>query len=282
MGYAESLLANGERIVVHERRHWLAVPLDSKWAILALVVAIALVVLNLDGTVSGSKGVIGTGLGWLILILVVGAIAWIAWTIWNWINEDYLVTNRRVLRVEGVINKHATDSSLEKINDAALDQHFIGRIFGYGDLDILTANETSGDRFKMLAHVVAFKREMLNQKNELEFEQMRPAVTPPLRAGTSTSASTPPPPEPMPAPSSQSPMSATGDLMTGTADAGGPNGATVTIDPVPRPAPVPSGAPSMSPAEVTATLASLADLRDRGAITPEEYEAKKADLLERL
>ena len=36
------------------------------------------------------------------------------------------------------------------------------------------------------------------------------------------------------------------------------------------------------PDEVTRTLANLADLRDRGAITPEEYEAKKADLLSRL
>jgi hypothetical protein len=281
MSYADTLLATGERVVLRERRHWLAVPLDSKWAILALVVAIALAVLNLDGTVSGSKGVIGTGLGWLILILVVGGIAWIAWTVWNWLNEDYLVTNRRVMRVEGVINKHATDSSLEKINDAALDQHFIGRIFGYGDLDIMTAADTMVDRFKMLNHVVAFKREMLNQKNELEFEQMRPAVSPPLRAGTSTSASAPPPPEPMPAPASQPPMSVTGDLMTSSAEAGGANGVTATVDPTPPPAPVAAGK-SMSPADVTATLASLADLRDRGAITPEEYEAKKADLLGRL
>ena len=162
---------------MRERRHWLAVLLDSKWAILGLVVAIALVVsCNLDGTHELREGRrSGQGLAILILVLVVGGLAWIAWTIWNWLNEDYLVTNRRILRVEGVINKHATDSSLEKINDAALDQHFIGRIFGYGDLDILTANETSGDRFKMLNHVVAFKREMLNQKNELEFERMRPA-----------------------------------------------------------------------------------------------------------
>ena len=33
---------------------------------------------------------------------------------------------------------------------------------------------------------------------------------------------------------------------------------------------------------MTRTLANLADLRDRGAITPEEYEHKKADLLSRL
>jgi hypothetical protein len=33
---------------------------------------------------------------------------------------------------------------------------------------------------------------------------------------------------------------------------------------------------------VTATLARLADLRDKGAITPAEYDAKKAELLGRL
>ena len=38
----------------------------------------------------------------------------------------------------------------------------------------------------------------------------------------------------------------------------------------------------LSPDELTRTLASLADLRDRGAISPEEYEAKKQDLLGRL
>ena len=44
----------------------------------------------------------------------------------------------------------------------------------------------------------------------------------------------------------------------------------------------PPAAARVDPDEVTRTLASLADLRDRGAITAEEYEAKKADLLSRL
>jgi hypothetical protein len=38
----------------------------------------------------------------------------------------------------------------------------------------------------------------------------------------------------------------------------------------------------MSSDEVTRALNSLADLRDRGAISAEEYEDKKADLLRRL
>jgi len=38
----------------------------------------------------------------------------------------------------------------------------------------------------------------------------------------------------------------------------------------------------MSADDVTRTLSSLADLHERGAISTEEYEAKKADLLRRL
>jgi uncharacterized membrane protein YdbT with pleckstrin-like domain len=46
----------------------------------------------------------------------------------------------------------------------------------------------------------------------------------------------------------------------------------------------PAAAPAApaAPADPMAALNSLADLRDRGAITPEEYEAKKTELLARM
>jgi hypothetical protein len=44
----------------------------------------------------------------------------------------------------------------------------------------------------------------------------------------------------------------------------------------------PAAPPREDPEELTRTLTSLAALRDSGAITPEEYEAKKAELLARL
>jgi hypothetical protein len=37
-----------------------------------------------------------------------------------------------------------------------------------------------------------------------------------------------------------------------------------------------------APGQLASTLESLAGLRDRGLITPEEYEAKKRELLERM
>jgi hypothetical protein len=44
----------------------------------------------------------------------------------------------------------------------------------------------------------------------------------------------------------------------------------------------PKTAPAADADQVTRLLGQLADLRERGAITPEEYEAKKAELLGRL
>ncbi len=73
-----------------------------------------------------------------------------------------------------------------------------------------------------------------------------------------------------PPPMSAAPMTISGETVpTAGRPAAGPGG-------------TPAGSRTMTPAEVTQTLAGLADLRDRGAITPEEYEAKKADLLGRL
>ncbi len=61
----------------------------------------------------------------------------------------------------------------------------------------------------------------------------------------------------------------------------GPAVATVAAAPGSTTGPAPAAAPA-APADPAAALNSLADLRDRGAITAEEYEAKKAELLARM
>jgi hypothetical protein len=266
MSYADTLLANGERVTLRSRQHWLAVFLESKWAWIALIGFIVLFWLNVGPLGKGDNGglvdFLKNGLGLAALVLFVIAVVVIGANIVNYLNEEYLVTNRRVMKVSGFINKHAADSSLEKINDAVLDQNLFGRIFGYGDLDILTASDETVDKYKMLRGVVDFKKEMLNQKHDLEFEQMRPPVSPPLRAPYPPSGAQP-----------AAPMTMSGDVAPGIVP---PPTA------VPPAAPVAPPTPTMTPAEVTQTLAGLADLRDRGAITPEEYEAKKSELLGRL
>ena len=50
----------------------------------------------------------------------------------------------------------------------------------------------------------------------------------------------------------------------------------------PAPAPVAPGPQPSDKEDVLGQLKSLGELRDAGVVTPEEFEAKKADLLKRL
>ncbi|MEN6300163.1 MAG: PH domain-containing protein, partial [Anaerolineaceae bacterium] len=88
--------------------------------------------------------------------------------IFKWLNHQYIITNRRVIQVSGIFNKSVTDSSLEKVNDVHMDQSFLGRIFDYGDVEILTASELGVNQFKRIAKPVEFKTAMLNAKESLE------------------------------------------------------------------------------------------------------------------
>ena len=261
MAYIDGLLASGERPVRRAHQHWFVLVADAAYGIIAILIAIGLLILS--GNI-GQGGVRDT-LGWVIVAIVVGGLIYMGWQVLRWMNEEFVVTTRRVLQLEGVVNKKVIDSSLEKINDAILSQSIFGRIFGYGDLDILTASETGISRLRKLRDADDFKRSMLEAKHELELELSgaRPLPSPPLRAA---------PPD--------APAGAGAPAAGAAAVAAAP-----ASPPPPSPAPAAPAAPStpqMSADDVTRTLASLADLHERGAISTEEYEAKKADLLRRL
>lgn len=244
--YADRLLADGERVVLRARQHWLAPLIDGRMALAVFVASIVLLVLVGNLQPGGVRDV----LAYLPLVLLLLSLAWLFKVFWEWYSEDYLVTNRRVLKVDGILRKRSADSSLEKINDAILTQGIVGRMLGYGDLEIMTAAEVSVDRYAMLAGAQQFKKTMLDEKHQLEDEFTR-IPAPPLRVA--------------PAVTDQAPAA----VMP-------------TAPPAPAPAPAAPAAPTLSADEITKALGDLANLRDRGAISPQDYEAKKQDLLGRL
>jgi hypothetical protein len=285
MSYAEKLLSRGEEIVYSSRQHWFAV-IARVWVwILIVIVALAvLIFLTSQADPFGGETVDGVlSAGGLVVLLV--TLAYIGFVIWDWRNQEWLITTRRVMRAEGVLNKSVTDTSLEKINDARLDQNLFGRIFGFGTLDILTAaEEFSGGGvadFPMIADPVTFKKAMFDQKHSLE----NPDLAPPPRY-----QSAPAPElqrvEPMPPRAGSDRVAVHDDAAPLPASAEAAAAAAENAQgapPPPPPAPAGDAASARTPAdELGETLERLADLRDRGLITPEEYEAKKRDLLERM
>ena len=146
MGYTDSLLADGEVIARRDHQHWLALFLDARAAvgvwIVAILLLVATIVFNLSVDVRNIVGII------VIVLAILGAVIF-AYQWLRWRNEDYIVTNRRILKVTGIVNKRSADSSLEKINDLVLEENLLGRMLGYGDLDIITAADTAIDRFRI-------------------------------------------------------------------------------------------------------------------------------------
>lgn len=241
MPYTDSLLASGERMLRRSRQHPLMLARRARWAILALALALGGLAAKL---VTGGTGPIFGFLGWLTLVMFVAGGAWFVLGILRYRNEEFLVTSRRVVHIEGVANKRVVDASLEKISDAVLTESALGRLLGYGDLSLLTASEGGIERLRMLSGAKAFKLAILESRHDLELELSR-TVSPPIRSGE---------------------------------HAGPPGG---TAGPAGTSAPA-RAATETGHADLTGTLERLRELRDRGAITPSEYEAKKAELLARL
>jgi uncharacterized membrane protein YdbT with pleckstrin-like domain len=160
MGYVETLMGKNERIVIKTRQHWMVM---AGSIVANLLIALVIIVIAAGLIISGVAAPLG--LVALILLLIP---AWLFIRDYlAWWNEEYLITNRRVVQAEGVMNKRVIDSSLEKVNDVVLNQSFLGRILDYGDVEILTASEIGVNKLHMIAHPVAFKTEMLNQKEAL-------------------------------------------------------------------------------------------------------------------
>ncbi len=209
MGYVEELLGKDETILFQTRQHPIVIARAVLvYGVLALGIFVVSVVLwRAQQNPS-----------WLILLVAdLFVLARLALVLVAWSNERYIITNRRVLKVEGIFNKQATDSSLEKVNDVVLEQSVLGRLLGYGDIHIITGSDIGVNHFERIHHPVRFKQAMLNAKTDLHTSSGRALDT------------------------------------------------TRTLED-----------------DVFAAIERLAELRQRGLITEEEFERKKAELLARL
>jgi uncharacterized membrane protein YdbT with pleckstrin-like domain len=159
--YVDSLMAHNERILLRTRQHWFVL-VSMIFVEIVLIVVLFAAVSALSILVTPIAAV-----GFVILLV---PIAYMLRDILTWFQKQYIITNRRVIQVSGIFSKNVTDSSLEKVNDVKMSQSFFGRIFDYGDIEILTASEMGVNLFKRIGDPVQFKTAMLNAKEELGYE----------------------------------------------------------------------------------------------------------------
>ena len=96
MGYADGLLSTGERIAHREKQHWFVFIWGARYTILAMIIAAIAAILQLNVSSPGRRSSAGRrdravhrrpgGAGWTIL---------------RYINQEYVLTNRRVIEIAG-------------------------------------------------------------------------------------------------------------------------------------------------------------------------------------
>jgi hypothetical protein len=158
--YLQGLLGETEEVLLETHQHWFV--LFGKIFLELLVIGLLLAAVMV-GSVYYPLAIYG------LVLLVIPAIG-IMNDVLVWRNKAYVVTNRRVIQVAGVFNKDVVDSSLEKVNDVKMSQSFFGRLFGYGDIEILTASELGINLFHEINDPIGFKTAMLNAKERLGFD----------------------------------------------------------------------------------------------------------------
>ena len=209
--YLESLLSEREKVLLVTRQHWFLLASAIFLEISLILIIFAAAVVAAISFPPFSPIIIAVG--FLLLLL---PLATMTRDILMWSNRQFIVSNRRVMQIAGIFNKNVTDSSLEKVNDVKMSQSALGRMFNYGDVEILTASELGVNLFRQIENPIGFKTAMLNAKEQLE--------------------------------------------------RGSESGRPLTE----------------VPADIPAMITQLAQLRQQGVVTEEEFQRKKAELLSKM
>ena len=116
-------LLAAEVVHIAERRHWavLAPPVSATFA--GLLVALAI------DTALPSSGAIIRDVIWLAWTALLG---WLAWEIIEWWADRFVVTNKRVMLVQGLITRKVGMMPLSKVTDMSYERSVLARLLGFG------------------------------------------------------------------------------------------------------------------------------------------------------
>jgi uncharacterized membrane protein YdbT with pleckstrin-like domain len=248
MPYADRLLADGESIIRRERQHWVfPFLIAGKWVAIALIVGIIGVLLTQFVLRPEGEGIIAGALGMIDTIV-------------GWVTFGAIV-----IAIVGFVWSVIQWQTQEY----ALTDHRVMHVRGVinkQSSDSSLENITDAQiNIPWLGRMLGFGDLKFMTASEAGIEDLN-ALRDPIGFKKAL-------------------MEAKTERMIDINTPRVPTPQVRTQAPEPAPAqaaPAPAAAPEQTADDVTRTLASLAQLRDSGAITPEEYEAKKTELLDRI
>jgi membrane protein YdbS with pleckstrin-like domain len=180
----------------------------------------------------------------LSAILLLVALGWFLVRFCKWATTDFVLTSDRVIFREGVVAKKGIEIPLERINTIFFQQRILERVLGLGNLEIESASKDGAQVFEAIRKPSAVQNQIYQQM-EVNSNRRFDRVSQGINDHLGAQA------QPQPQPQPQAP-----------------------------PQPQPQAAPAA--ANIPEQIEQLSRLRDQGMISPEEFEAKKTELLNRM
>lgn len=79
---------------------------------------------------------------WLVAVAIWAAImGWVAWRVWDWYYDRFILTNKRLMLVNGIITRRVAMMPLIKVTDMKYEQSPLGRLLNYGTFVLESAGQ---------------------------------------------------------------------------------------------------------------------------------------------
>jgi membrane protein YdbS with pleckstrin-like domain len=69
---------------------------------------------------------------WMAVVLFISPLSWLVWQYFDWRLEYFIVTDRRLMLVHGVITRKVAIMPLGKVTDMAYNRSPVAKLLGYG------------------------------------------------------------------------------------------------------------------------------------------------------
>ena len=153
-------LKTDEKLLLIIRKHWIKLVLPIfAWLLLSILLLAFVNNYTVD----------------FIIILVTAIYPMVEYI--NWKYNLWGVTNMRVVDESGFFTRYSKESPLDKINNVEYDQPLLGRIFGYGNVDIQTAAELGETKYELIHHPKLLKDTITHAQEEYKKIQITNQAT---------------------------------------------------------------------------------------------------------
>ena len=115
----------------------------------------------------GFLDIINDLVGWIVVILIVVSIVWLPIDLVRWCSRRYVLTNRRAMRMDGVLRKAGLRLVARADQRHRPDAVVPGPELGYADLTLYTASDTSNEVYEQLLDGLQFKKAVLDAKEAI-------------------------------------------------------------------------------------------------------------------